>query len=228
MIGRIFSTFYESCIRNIAGSPGRWLRYRFYRKRFGACGKNVVIDVGVLIKNPGAIFVGDNVWIDDYAILIAGEVKGDHIFRKKVNDYTFKEGEMHIGSGVHVGPYALIQAHAGVAIGEEVGIAAGCKIYSMSGYYRNLHNPEDQNIYSLSAVAPPGRQSSLAAPIVLMRNSAIGLNSVLLPGTVIGENSWVGVNTYVNGKKLRANSIYGVEPAKRIHTLRNPGDENLS
>ncbi|MCX8167378.1 MAG: hypothetical protein N3E37_06025, partial [Candidatus Micrarchaeota archaeon] len=59
-------------ISNLPGILGRKIRYFYWSRRFMSCGKNVIIDVGVIIQNPENIRVGNNVWIDKYVILIAG------------------------------------------------------------------------------------------------------------------------------------------------------------
>ena len=40
----------ESLIRNISGRIGTVLRRKYYTKRFAQCGKNLVIDEGVIIQ----------------------------------------------------------------------------------------------------------------------------------------------------------------------------------
>jgi acetyltransferase-like isoleucine patch superfamily enzyme len=57
------------------GPTGRKIRYYYWRGKFRKCGKNVLIDEGVIIQGPEYISIGDNVWIDKYSILMAGPVK---------------------------------------------------------------------------------------------------------------------------------------------------------
>jgi acetyltransferase-like isoleucine patch superfamily enzyme len=46
-------------------------------------------------------------------------------------------------------------------------------------------------------------------------NTALGLNSVILPGVTIGKNSWVGVSSYVTSD-IPPNSIASGCPAKVV------------
>ncbi len=54
----------RTVITNISGNVGRKIRYLYYSKRFKKCGKNVLIDEGVIIQNPEWISIGNDVWID--------------------------------------------------------------------------------------------------------------------------------------------------------------------
>jgi len=60
----VFSDFIKLFIIYFPGPTGRKIRYFYWRKKFKKCGKNVIIDEGVIIKNPEWISIGDNVWID--------------------------------------------------------------------------------------------------------------------------------------------------------------------
>ena len=68
----LLSLWFQGYIRNISGPLGRKIRYKYYRKRFLVCGKNVVIDEGVYFDNPKLISIKDNVWIDRNTVLTAG------------------------------------------------------------------------------------------------------------------------------------------------------------
>ncbi|GIU70056.1 MAG: hypothetical protein KatS3mg002_1292 [Candidatus Woesearchaeota archaeon] len=46
--------------------------------------------------------------------------------------------------------------------------------------------------------------------------SALGLNSVILPGTILPKGSWVGVNTFILGQKLDSDSVYAANAAQNI------------
>jgi len=209
MLEEIFRLF-EGLIRNIEGRSGRTIRLWYYRKRLGRCGENVTIDVGVVFQNPKEIFIGDNVWIDRQTILLAGRlVPGLRKFIDKPNDdYAGKAGELVLDSGVHVAPFTLLQAHAGLSIGKNVTVASGAKIYTVSHHYRNLLNKSDTKRYSFSSMAPAENQFLILSPVVIGDNAAIGLNSVVLPGTTVREGAWIGVLTHVPPGQTEPNAVY--------------------
>ena len=135
---------FEGLIRNIDGRTGQVIRYWYYRRRLQRCGKNVVIDVGVVFQHPALISLSDDIWIDRYAVLVAGTfVPGKRKFKEKLNpDFLGQAGSLSLASGVHVAPFVLLQAHGGLTIGKNVTIASGAKVYTLSHHYRNLTDPE--------------------------------------------------------------------------------------
>lgn len=203
----------EGLIRNIDGPIGQKVRFFYYKNKLGSCGKNVIIDIGVVITSPSDIFISDNVWIDKYVILLAGKPKGNRkILHKKNLDFFGKEGELHIGNGVHIAPFCVIQAHGGISLGKSLGIAAGSKIYSLSHHYRNLIDKADKTSHIFSPMVEEDKQFLISAPVVIEDNTAIGLNSTILPGTTIPKGTWVGVNTFLNGQNIEQSSIYSSPP----------------
>jgi acetyltransferase-like isoleucine patch superfamily enzyme len=203
----------------IPGAIGSRVRRIVWRFFLGGMGKRVNIDVGVQFVNPQCIFIGDDTWIDKYAILIAGPPhEGMRSISRKPNlDFPAKEGELHIGSRCHIAAQAVIQAHGGVWIGDELTIASGARIYSMSHHYRPLNQPHTK-FYRFSSNAREEDQALIISPIVIKTGAAVGLNSVVLAGSVIGENSWVATNSLVRGR-VPPNSIAAGIPANVIRKI---------
>ena len=200
----------ESFLRNISGSLGIRLRRAYYSKRFAKCGKNLRIDEGVIIENPEYIYVGDNVWIDKYCILIAGKVNvpKNQIKVKKNKKYLYNEGELHIGDNVHIAPQCIIQAHGGVSIGKNSGFSSGVKIYSLT----NLPNKTTEDIVHFT---PLGNPYYLLSQIVIEENVGIALNSVILTGITIEKNCFIAPNSVVI-TNIKENSFASGNPAKKI------------
>src|SRR3989304_4746888 len=128
--------FFKFFIIYWPGSSGRKIRYFYYKNKFKACGKKFYIDEGVIIDSPKSISLGENIWIDRYCVLIAGRAiveNSKRLVERKLNpNFKGKEGELIIKSNVHIAPFCVVQAHAGVEIGENCGLASGTKVYSMS------------------------------------------------------------------------------------------------
>lgn len=207
-ICKLFITYFP-------GSTGRRLRYLYWKGKFKKCGKNVIIDEGVIIQNPEWISIGDNVWIDKYCILIAGPVNLENrlVKRRKNIDFNYKEGELVIGSGVHIGIFNIIQAHGGVYIGNNVTTSAGVKIYSLSNMHINKERP-DVILYANCMVKGQEKVGYIVSPIVIKDGVWIALNSVILGGT-IGKNSFVASNSLVLSD-VPENSYAAGNPAKVI------------
>ena len=212
---RFFFDVIESVIRNISGGVGRRIRYAYYKRRFARCGHNVIIDVGVVIENPGLMEFGDNVWINSYTQLVAGipDNTDNRIMKVVINkDYPGKSGRLYIGSGVGVGSYNILHAFGGLFIGKNVTTSAGVKIYSFSHYYRDDSNPA--LITYANCMVDSDHISCITSPIVICDGVWVGINATVFGGT-IGENSFIGANSVVMSE-LPPNSYALGQPAKRI------------
>lgn len=208
----------EFLIRNLPGWLGRKIRYFYYKNRLGKCGKNVIIDTGVYIQSPKDVFIGNNVWIDKNVIILAGKIiEGRKILRKKNNDYLFEEGQLHLKDNIHIAPFALIQAHGGVYIGNSSGVASGAKIYSLSHHHSDLLKQSAKIDFAFTPMEKAENQFMILGPVVMKDKTALGLNSVILPGTTIPEATWIGVNTFVSGQKLEPYSTYSTNSASLIN-----------
>lgn len=207
---RVFFDIVETIIRNISGRLGIFLRRLYYSKRLAQCGKNLRIDEGVIIQGAEYIYIGDNVWIDKYCILIAGKVdiQSERVKVKQNKNYPYREGELHIGSNVHIAPQCIIQAHGGVSIGNYCGLSSGVKIYSLT----NLPSSHTNEIIHFT---PLGNPFYLKSPIQIEENVGIALNSIILPGVTIKKNSFIAPNSVVI-TDIKENSFASGNPAKKI------------
>ncbi len=209
------SDLFESFIRNINGHLGNNIRHIYYKKRLKHLGNNTIIDTGVYITNPKCITIFDNTHIDKNVILVAGLPRPDRKTIKKNNlEYKKGRGEISIGKYCHIANNVILIGQGGVDIRDYVGIGANSMIYSQSHHYTSSDN-SDKKIYKFTTMAPIDEQCVIEAPVVMDKNSALGANSVILPGTTINENSWVGVNSYVIGT-IPSNVIAIGSPAKVI------------
>ncbi len=218
-ITTIFSDLIKFFVIYFPGPTGRMIRYLYWKRKFKKCGKNVIIDEGVIIQNPNWISIGDNVWIDKYCVLIAGrpdESSSSRVFTIKSNsDYLYERGELVIGNNVHIAPFCTLQCHGGVYIGNNVGIASGSRVYSLSHHYRNPNNKHDMFEYKFTPMANKSEQSLISAPVVISDDCAIGLNCVLLPGTTIRRGTWIGVSSFIYGV-TESGAVYSSEQARFI------------
>lgn len=214
MIKKIFNEVVISLITNISGSTGRKLRYFYYRKKLKKCGTNVAIDEGVVISNPSNISIGNDVWIDKYSVIVAGKANTIGVIKVKKNkNYHSADGELIIGNGVHIGCFNIIQAHAGISIGDFVTTSAGVKIYSLSNYPYNEQNPSEIT-YANCLVGKDKKVSYIHSPIVIEQGVWIALNCIVVGGT-IGKNSFIASNSIVVND-IPPNSIAKGNPAVRI------------
>lgn len=178
----------------IPGSIGIRLRRFFYRYILGSIGENVSIGVGVRFTSPDLIHIGNDVWVDDYALLIAGHaaIGNRYLYRKDSLSDAASEGMIRIGNRVHVASFTLIQGHGGVLIGDDCTIGSGTKIYTLSHHYRTMGNtPVGGLVCKYSSMAPQEEQSMILGPVVIENSTAILPNCILLAGAHLSEGSWL-------------------------------------
>jgi acetyltransferase-like isoleucine patch superfamily enzyme len=214
----LFWDGFEWLISDIPGSLGSYIRLKYWRLRLHHIGRNVRIGVGVRIYAPKWVSIGDNCYIDDYVVIAAGPLKemGQLIYHKPNNHFHFEAGSIVIGSRVHIAQYVLLQGHGGLHIGNDLTVAAGARIFSLSHHYRDMTSQCDPGIvWKFSSLSPPQEQSLIESPTVLKDNCAVGLNSVVLPGSTIGENSWLAALSLWRGD-LPPNVIAAGNPAQII------------
>lgn len=217
-------SFPEWLITYFPGPVGRRARYFFWKTRMAHVGPGVTFGVGIQVANPSYITIGENSWIDNYVTMLAGPPSAaPHIYRKPNPFFLAEEGELRIGRDCHIAPYVLLQAHGGLSVGVESGIASGCKLYSLSHHYRDLSgtgNP--RKLYKYSPMVPVDDQALICSAVVMQDRTALGVNSVLLPGAAIREGAWVGVLSLVRGEVPPYTLVAG-NPAVHLKDLN--GDE---
>lgn len=217
----------EAMIISVPGQLGRALRLRFWRSRLRYMGDGVQIDVGVRIVNPQFVSIDDNTWIDNYVIILAGPPRdrAGPILFKTTPEFEGEVGEVTIGKNVHIANFVVLQGHGGLSIGDNMTVASGSMIYSLSHHHSNLVDRSDRKKYAFSSMAPGEDQSLVAAPVVLGDYAAVGLNSIILPGATIGAGSWIGSGSVVSGE-IPPNTLVNGNPAQIVKSDLHPGWRN--
>lgn len=129
------------------------------------------------------------------------------LYRKDV--FMRKRG-MRIGHGCHL---IIDVANFGtepylIQIGDSVTITSGVKFINHDASTRLFRGrfPE-MNKYG-----------NIFAPIIIGNNCFIGIDTIFLPGTELGDNTIVGAGSVVKGK-FPADSVIAGVPARRLYSL---------
>jgi acetyltransferase-like isoleucine patch superfamily enzyme len=179
-------------IRSWPGPVGMKLRQVYFRFRFGAMGRNVLIGAGVEVTAPKRIKVADYVFIDRHVTLDA------------------LAGEIVVGRRIHIAPFAVIAGAGGVYLGDYVGVGAFARIYSHS------EAPVDGKRMS-GPMIPESMKGMITAPVRLGKDALVGTGAVLLPGVTLGEGAIVGANSLVPANtNVPAWTIYAGVPARFV------------
>lgn len=143
---------------------------RFALSDLGALGERCVIEEGVLIFNPGHLFLGDDVYIGHRTALRA-DTRGTFV----------------IGSGSWIGQDGYFQSAGGIEIGEQVGI--GPRVSILTSVHSETAPP-----------APVIEAPLEFAPVRIERGCDVGMGTIVLPGAVIGAGAQIGAGAVVSGE----------------------------
>jgi galactoside O-acetyltransferase len=134
-------------------------------------GEKVLISRKASIYFPANISIGNNVRIDDFAILSAKQ-------------------EIVIHSHIHIGAYALMLGGGGIIMEDFSGISHYACLLSESDDFsgESLMGPTIDPLYK------PG---IIRGKIILKKYCAVGLRSTVFPGITIGEGSVIGAHAIV-------------------------------
>lgn len=152
-------------------------------------GNKVLISRKASIYFPENISIGDNVRIDDFALLSA----------KK---------EIVLHNHIHIGAHTLMLGGGGIIIEDFSGI---------SHYACLLSESDDFSGESLMGptIDPFFKPNIIKGLIFMKKHSALGLRSTILPGITIGEGSVTGAHSIVT-RDTDEWYIYLGSPARRI------------
>lgn len=162
---------------------------------FRSIGRNCQISPFARFYNPGNIEIGDNVRIDDFCIISAGE------------------GGIKIGNNVHVACYTHLIGAGRIELQDFSQVSSGCRIFSSSDDFsgRYLVGPcvdaKDRNVFG--------------APVTLEKFAVLGSGVVLMPGVVIGEGAALGINSFTK-KGIPNYQIWGGNPARYLAEREKP------
>ena len=211
--------FTECAITNIPTPIGEKLRYAYWKLRLAKLGKRVHFGRDINIIQPDMVSIGDDSWIDDHVTLLAGTLvsKALHVYRGNlVANKPIREGEIIIGERTKLAPYVYVQGFGGVWLGNELAIANGTRIFSISHHHRDLTGTADpQVVMKFSMKAPLEEQALILMPVIIEDGAAVGISCVVLPGAHIGKNSWLGALSLLKAD-LPDDTIAAGTPAKVI------------
>lgn len=158
---------------------------------FKSLGQNVLISRYSRIYTPHKISIGDNVRIDDFAIL---------------------SGKITLGSFVHIANFASITGGIeGVELGDFCGLSSYAKIYASSDNFYNGSLVGPCVLEEFRAV--------IHKKVKLTRHCHIGSHSLVLPGSHFEMGATLGAMSLNMGRKLKEWSYYFGNPAKKIYDI---------
>ncbi|MGK7950042.1 MAG: DapH/DapD/GlmU-related protein [Xenococcaceae cyanobacterium] len=183
--------FLTTLFSSLPGAVGLALRQKFYKSFLGKVGRNVIFGKSLTIRHPHKIHIGDNVVIDDYAVLDAkgtdnrGIFIGDNVMIGRNTVISCKNGSITIGDNTNIAMNCFIQSAKEVKIGKNVLLAAYC--YVIGG---GNHETDRTDI-------PIIAQGQIVKGIEIKDNCWIGAGVNILDGVKIDCDSIIGTGAVV-------------------------------
>lgn len=156
---------------------------------FKSIGENCFLSNKASYYNCKNISIGNNVRIDDFCVLSAGE------------------GGIEIGNHVHIAVYSSLIGAGKIVLSDFCNVSSKVAIYSSNDDYSGtfLTNP----------TIPTKFTNVTHADVFIGRHVIIGSGSVLLPGVNLYEGVAVGALSLIT-RNCEEFSIYAGNPAKKI------------
>lgn len=154
---------------------------------FGKVGCNVLISNKASFYNCGKIEIGDNVRIDDFCVISAGE------------------GGVYIGSYIHIAVFCSIIGAGKVSISNYANLSSRVSIYSSNDDYSGH--------YMTNPLVPIEFTNVSSGSVFIGKHVIIGSGSVVLPNVVINEGAVVGALTLIKDT-CKEFTVYTGVPAK--------------
>jgi galactoside O-acetyltransferase len=165
---------------------------------FKSIGENVKISEHANIYNPSNISIGNNVRIDDFCILSAGD------------------GGINLGNHIHIAAYSSIIGAGKVIVSDYCNISSRVSIYSSSDDYSGA--------YLTSPVIAELFTNVDHSPVTIEAHCIVGCGSVILPGATLKTGVSIGALSLVKGE-LQPMCIYAGVP---IRFIKNRNDKLLN
>jgi acetyltransferase-like isoleucine patch superfamily enzyme len=197
VLGGEVAAISEAVVRHWPGLVGYAIRRLYYRHRFKHLGRRVRIAPGVRFLGHRHISIDDDTFIDYGVQIIAGPPSSQaEVCRLPNPQFDLAEGEVRIGKATHVAVGVCILGQGGVSVGDYCGIAGGSRILSCTHHYSSSKKRFRRDIY-FSSMAGADHVCYIVSPVVIGNNAGVASNCILLPGTRMGDESFLGVASVV-------------------------------
>jgi acetyltransferase-like isoleucine patch superfamily enzyme len=167
---------------------------QLYEMNFKHLGKGVLISDKVSIYGANRIEIGDNVRIDDYCVLSAGN------------------GGIKIGNNVHIAVFCSLIGQDTITLKDFSGLSSRVSIYSSTDDYSGefLTNPTVDSKYT----------NVFNGKVTLGKHVIVGAGTVILPNVELHDYSAVAALSLVT-KDVDSFKIVGGVPANILKERKN-------
>ncbi|QNJ07697.1 hexapeptide transferase [Synechococcus sp. Minos11] len=138
------------------------------------------------------ISIGNNVHIDKYTLISTGSSLTGNIHFSDNKNFSHPPGAIVIGDNIHVCPFCTLAGFGGLEIQDNTVLSAYTKVYSLSNI-PNDHDLKSRRVSLMPYISAP----FIAGPVVIKKNSWIGLNCIIMPSVTIGEDAFCVSNSVI-------------------------------
>ena len=191
-----------------------FLRSKLYRSLFAAAGRKVLIGRNVTFRHFKKIRLGDNVIIDDNAMIDAkgegnaGILFGHNVFIGRGTIVYCKNGDIQLDDGVNISSSCTLFSSNHLTIG--TGTVIGAYSYLLSGGEYDYAD-RDTAFSDQSGMQTKG-------PLTIGANCWLGARVTVLDAADIGEHCVIGAGAVVN-RPLPADTLAAGVPARKIKSI---------
>jgi hypothetical protein len=179
----IFNRIRESLRLNVIGKISTWWFILYYQMKGGKLGKNLIVYGHVILRNTsGKIFIGNNVTI----ISSSWRSTASALNHPTKLCTLSHDAEIVIEDGCSLNGTSITCRSSIISLCKDVMIAPNVTIVDSD--FHNIWPPEARLEFD-------GVQND--APVKICRNVWIGMNTLILKGVTIGENSVVAAGSVV-------------------------------
>ncbi|WP_127347768.1 acyltransferase [Pseudidiomarina mangrovi] len=139
---------------------------------FASIGQNVLISDKASIHNAGKVFIGNDVRIDDFCVVSAGD------------------GGVYIGNNIHIAVFSSLIGAGKIQLSDFCNISSRVSIYSSNDDYSGE--------YMTNPTVPDAYKNVTVADVYIGRHVIVGSGAVILPGVTIAEGAAIGALSLVN------------------------------
>lgn len=212
--------------QNLPGALGIILRRKLWKTLLGHAGRNLVIGRGVTVRHPHRIKLGDNVVIDDHAVLdakgfqdVAIDLGDDTVIGRNTvlscKSMGENSGRFKLDARVNISCNCTLISETEFHIGTKVLVAGHC--YMIAGGNHGTDRV-DLPILDQPMIEKGG--------IDLQDHCWVGANVTVLDGVTVGRDSVVAAGAVVT-RSVPAFMIAGGVPAKVLRDRKAQADARL-
>ncbi|HDR2453268.1 acyltransferase [Enterobacter ludwigii] len=156
---------------------------------FASVGENVLISTKASFYGVSRIHIGNNVRIDDFCVISAGE------------------GGVFIGNYIHIAVYSSLIGAGKISLMDFANISSRVSIYASNDDYSGN--------YMSNPMVPKDFTNVTHDSVVVGKHVIIGSGSIVLPGVTLNDGCAIGAHSLVKNS-CETFSIYAGNPARKI------------